>query len=124
MGLLDGLMGNASEVDVAEVSESLAEILADNESITNAYKLIRDMLVLTNKRLIFIDKQGVTGKKVSYHSIPYKSVTNFIVETAGTFDTDSELKVWVSGNSTPLELELKSSLAPSVQQALATQMFS
>ncbi len=124
MGLLDGLMGNASEVDVAEVSESLAEILADNESITNAYKLIRDMLVLTNKRLIFIDKQGVTGKKVSYHSIPYKSVTNFIVETAGTFDTDSELKVWLSGNSTPLELELKSSLAPSVQQALATQMFS
>ncbi|MFC3121149.1 PH domain-containing protein [Agaribacter flavus] len=124
MGLLDSLMGNASEVDATEVNDEISEVLADNESVANAYKLIRDMLVITNKRLIFVDKQGMTGKKVSYHSIPYKSVTNFIVETAGTFDTDSELKIWVSGRAAPLELELKSGLAPSVQKALATQMFS
>ncbi|MGQ8365154.1 PH domain-containing protein [Glaciecola sp. 1036] len=123
MGLLDGLMGNASEVDAGEINQALAEVLASNENVMHAYKLIRDMLVFTNKRVIFIDKQGMTGKKVSYLSIPYKSITQFIVETAGTFDTDSELKIWVSGQGTPVEIELKSKLASSVQKNLAQLMF-
>lgn len=123
MGLFDGLMGNASEVSAQDVTAELQEVLADSEVVASAYKLIRDMLVITNKRIIFIDKQGMTGKKVSYQSVPFKSVTQFVIETAGTFDTDSELKVWISGQSTPLELELKSDLAPSVQKSLANQMF-
>ena len=123
MGLLDGLMGNASEVNTDEITRELEDILADAERIESAYKLIRDMLVITDKRVIFIDKQGMTGKKVSYQSIPLKSITQYIVETAGTFDTDSELKVWVSGQSAPLEIELKSSLAAAVQKSLANQLF-
>lgn len=127
MGLLDGLMGNASQVDEAEVAEELAPILGEpasgQEQVVYAYKLVRDMLVFTNKRLISIDKQGVTGKKVDYLSIPYKSITQFKVETAGHFDTDCELKIWVSGQSAPFETELKSSLAQDVQKALASLMF-
>lgn len=123
MGLLDGLMGNASEMDTDEITKELEDILADAERIESAYKLIRDMLVITDKRIIFIDKQGMTGKKVSYQSIPLKSITQYIVETAGTFDTDSELKVWVSGQSAPLEIELKSSLAAAVQKSIANQLF-
>ena len=123
MGLLDGLMGNASEVDADDVTAELSDILAGSEIVASAYKLIRDMLVITNKRVIFIDKQGMTGKKVSYQSIPLKSVTQYIVETAGTFDTDSELKLCVSGQSAPLEIELKADLAASVQKSLADQLF-
>ena len=123
MGLLDGIMGNASEIDANEVQQELGDVLNANEQVTAAYKLIRDMLVITNKRLMFIDKQGVTGKKVSYRSIPYKSVTQFSVETAGRFDTDSELKVWISGQKEPLMLDLKSNLAASVQRSLADMMF-
>ncbi|MEM0911420.1 MAG: PH domain-containing protein [Pseudomonadota bacterium] len=124
MGLLDGLMGNASEMDIGEITSELQEVLSETESVASAYKLIRDLLVITNKRIIFIDKQGMTGKKVSYQSIPYKSITQYIVETAGTFDTDSELKVWISGQSAPLEIELKASLAASVQKSIANQLFS
>ena len=84
MGLLDSLMGNASEVNLEELTEELAPIMGDNEQLHLAYKVIRDMFVFTNKRLILIDKQGLTGKKVSYHSIPYKAITNnhfcFIME--------------------------------------------
>lgn len=123
MGLLDGLMGNASEIDVNDVRDEFATVLGNNEHLTHAYKLVRDMLIFTNKRIIFVDKQGVTGKKVAYRSIPYKSITQFEVETAGRFDMDSELKVWVSGQSQPLSLELKSKLAPSVQQALSSNLF-
>ncbi|GIU21729.1 PH domain-containing protein [Shewanella schlegeliana] len=107
MGLLDSLMGNASEVNLEELTQELSPIMADDERLTLAYKVIRDMFVFTNKRLILIDKQGVTGKKVSYHSVPYKSITHFEVETAGTFDMDSELKIWISGQKDPLVKELK-----------------
>ncbi|HAU91034.1 MAG: PH domain-containing protein [Pseudomonadota bacterium] len=123
MGLLDALMGNASEVDVAEVQEELAPILGDSERVVSAYKLVRDLIVFTSNRFMFIDKQGMTGRKVDYHSIPYKAITQFKVETAGHFDLDAELKIFVSGQSTPLEFELKSETAQGVQKSLANAMF-
>lgn len=123
MGLLDGLMGNASEVDAAEIQAELAEILASNEQVMHAYKMVRDLHVFTNKRMINIDKQGVTGKKADYLSIPYKSITQFNVQTAGRFDTDCELKVWVSGQADALEIEIKASLATAIQKTLADMLF-
>lgn len=101
MGFLDGLMGNASSINIREVQQELAPILFQGENIDKAYKLVRDMFVFTNKRLILIDKQGVTGKKVEYQSIPYKSISRFAVETAGTFDLDAELKIWISSAVEP-----------------------
>ena len=59
--------------------------------------------MFTNKRLIIQDIQGVTGKKREYHSIPYRSVEHFSIETAGTFDMDAEMKIWVRGCPAPLE---------------------
>ena len=123
MGLLDGLLGNASEIDLQEVHEELEPILSSSETLVSAYKMIRDLLIFTNKRLIFIDKQGVTGKKVDYHSIPYRAITQIQVETAGRFDLDCDLKIWVSGKPSPLETKLKSDLAQQVQKTLADQMF-
>lgn len=107
MGLLDRVLGNADEVDVSEVQEEFAPILAGGETVVMAYKLIRDMFVFTNKRLVIVDKQGMTGKKVDYHSLPYKSITHFAVETSGHFDMDAELKLWVSGQRDPIVKELK-----------------
>lgn len=107
MGLLDGLMGNASEINLGEVEKELEVILIDNERIEKGYKLIRDLFIFTNTRLILVDKQGVTGKKVEYHSIPYKSITHFSVETAGTFDMDAELKIWVSSTTEPIKKQFK-----------------
>lgn len=101
MGLFDGLLGNASELDPREVYKELAPILIEGEQVDRAFKLIRDMFIFTDKRLILIDKQGMTGKKMDYHSIPYKSITHFSIETAGTFDLDAELKIWVSSSLEP-----------------------
>lgn len=102
MGLFDALMGNASEADSKKIEEELREWLTADEQVESAFKLYRDLMVFTNKRLIMLDKQGVTGKKVEYHTIPYRSITHYSVETAGTFDLDSELKIWVSSTAEPV----------------------
>lgn len=124
MGLLDALIGNAAEVDLEELASELSPILADNENLSLAYKVIRDMFVFTNKRLLLIDKQGMTGKKVSYHSVPYKSIIHFEVETSGHFDMDAELKIWISGQSQPIVKELKSGTdVVNIQKTIANFIF-
>ncbi|WLR48642.1 PH domain-containing protein [Halobacillus litoralis] len=121
MGFLDGLMGNASQVDVDKIERELEGILIEGENIQNGYKVLRDSFIFTDRRLLLIDKQGMTGKKVEYHSIPYKSITHFSVETAGSFDLDSELKIWISGTNEPIgKLFKKDSPIEEVQQTLAT----
>ena len=110
MGILDGLMGNASELELDKVKEELKDLLTASEKVEHAFKLIRDLIVFTDKRLLLVDKQGMTGKKIEYHSIPYKSVVHFSIETAGTFDMDAELKIWLSGNSVPLQKKFNKSL--------------
>jgi hypothetical protein len=110
MGLLDGLMGNASEIDVATVETEFKQILSPGERTEKAYQLIRDTIVFTDKRLIYVDRQGLTGKKVSYQSIPYRNIVRFSVETAGSLDLDAELKIWVSGSAGPIELKFNKKL--------------
>ncbi|MEK5231970.1 PH domain-containing protein [Lysinibacillus sp. FSL K6-0232] len=120
MGLFDRLIGNASEVNLEKLQGEVGELLITNETIQNAYKIIRDIFIFTNKRLILIDKQGVTGKKIEYHSIPYKNILHFSVETAGTFDVDAELKIWISGSPQPLQRSFnKSTNIYKVQSVLA-----
>ncbi len=123
MGLFDTLLGNASETDVAAVQEELAPVMGSSEQVVAAYRLVRDLTVFTTSRLMLIDKQGLTGRKVNYHSIPYRAITQFMVETAGRFDADSELKIWVSGQAAPVEVELSKSSAQQVQKTLADQLF-
>lgn len=103
MGLLDGMLGNAAKVDPAKIQTEFGQILGPGETVQHAYQLIRDYFVFTDKRLVLVDKQGFTGSKVAYHSIPYRSITHFTVETAGTFDLDAELKIWISGMPTPVQ---------------------
>lgn len=121
MGLLSGLMGNASQKDVNKVEEQLVDILVPGEQVNLAFSLVRDLIVFTEKRLILVDKQGMTGKKVSYKSLPYRSISRFTVETSGHFDLDAELKIWISSAAEPAEvLQFKSDRnVVEIQQALA-----
>jgi len=121
MGLFDGLLGNASAVNISKIKNEYDEIIGDNENIEKAYKLVRDMFIFTNKRLILVDKQGITGKKCEYHSIPYKSISHFSIETAGHLDLDAELKIYISGNPVPIQKKFNKSLnIYALQSILAT----
>ncbi len=111
MGFLDALIGNASKIDNAKIQGEFAQVLAPGEAVEHAYQLFRDLFVFTSKRLVLVDKQGLTGSKVEYHSIPYKSITHFSVETAGTFDLDAELKIWISGAAAPIQKRFNKQLS-------------
>ncbi len=105
--MLQGLFGHASDIDVKDIQKDMEALLVEGEQLVRGFRIIRDLFIFTDKRLILIDKQGITGRKAEYHSIPYKSISHFSVETAGTFDMDAEMKIYISGNMTPIEREFK-----------------
>ncbi|MBE6228039.1 MAG: PH domain-containing protein [Bacteroidales bacterium] len=123
MGFFSELMGNASELDSAALNQEFKDIICEGEEIECGFKVLRDKWVFTNKRLIMVDVQGLTGKKKEYHSIPYRSITHFAVETAGTFDADCELDIWISGSPEPYQYELSHKVnVVAIQKTLAYHM--
>jgi hypothetical protein len=101
MGLFSGLIGNAGQVKNEDLLRDYGKLLLHDEEIEVGFKLIRDTFIFTSKRLILIDKQGITASKTEYKSISYKSISRFSVESSGTFDMDAELKIWVSSEQDP-----------------------
>jgi len=101
MGFFNKILGNASEVSSEKPLEKYGRLLCEGEQIELGFQLIRDTFMFTNKRLNLIDVQGLTGSKVEYKSMPYKNITRFSLETAGTFDLDAELKIWISSEALP-----------------------
>ncbi|MEU1282181.1 PH domain-containing protein [Streptomyces sp. NPDC005805] len=116
-----GLFGNAHTVNPAQAQQEYQRLFGHGEQVQAAFQLIRDTILFTDRRLLLVDKQGVTGRKVEYHSIPYRSITHFAVETAGTFDLDAELKIWISGSSVPVEKTFTKGVDIYEVQAILTQ---
>ena len=105
MGLFDNLLGNASKANLDDIRQDYAKLLANGENIQQAYEIFRDLFIFTDKLLILVDKQGITGKKTQYHSIRH-----FSIETAGHFDLDAELKIYVAGMDMPISKKFDKSL--------------
>lgn len=122
MGLLNALIGNSSEVPVAQLQTEYATILMQSETVLKGYMLVRDAFIFTDKRLILVDKQGLTGKKIEYQSIPYRSVVRFAVETAGTFDLDAELRIWLSSTPDPVSRQFTKQVNVYEVQKMLAQM--
>ncbi len=92
-----GLFARMKKVGNEEFGAMIANFLIAGEAVVGTYKSVRDGIVFTNKRIITINIQGLTGKKKDFTSIPYSKITAFSLETAGTFDLDSELEIYLSG---------------------------
>jgi hypothetical protein len=86
-----------NQVDPGEGRSAVEALLLDDESVAQAFKGGRDMVVFTSRRIITVNVQGLTGKKTDYSSLPYSKIQAFSVETAGSFDRDTELELWFSG---------------------------
>lgn len=78
-------------------ASAVEPMLISGEQIISTYQGIRDGVVFTNKRIIAINIQGLTGKKKDLTSMPYSKIQVYSVETAGVLDLDSELELWFSG---------------------------
>ena len=93
----NGLFARLRKVDNSTFGNIISDFLVNDEVIIGVYKSVRDGVVFTNKRIIAINVQGITGKKQDYTSIPYSKISTFSLETAGLFDLDAELEIYLSG---------------------------
>ena len=85
------------EADITDGETLVKPLLTEGEYVLSAYREVRDMVVFTNKRVIAVNIQKLTGKKKDFTSLPYSKISVFSVETAGVMDIDSELDFWYSG---------------------------
>lgn len=78
------------------IAALVSDLLIDGESVIVSFVTIRDGIAFTNKRIIAVNVQGLTGQKKDFTSIPYSRIQTFSVETAGKIDLDGELDIWIS----------------------------
>ena len=117
MGIL-----NATAASPAEFDEKHGHSLIEGEEVIVAFKTIRDWIAFTSWRIIHVDVQGITGSKKQYLTIPYRSVTAYAIESAGTFDLDAEIKIYLSGHS-PIEFKIgKGSDVSGLQSLMAEKL--
>ena len=93
---------NGSYVKLKPVDNStffgmISPLFINGEQVVASFKGLRDGVVFTNKRIIAINVQGLTGTKKDYSSLPYSKIQAFSIESAGVLDLDSELELWFSG---------------------------
>jgi hypothetical protein len=100
MGLL-----NATTASPAQFIEKHGHAVIDGESVELAFKTTRDWIAFTSWRVIHVNVQGITGSKKQYLSIPYRSINAFAIESAGTFDLDAEIKIFLSGHP-PIQFKI------------------
>ncbi|MHB8065517.1 MAG: PH domain-containing protein [Ruminiclostridium sp.] len=91
--IVQGLMGNLSEVSAEQLYKEYSSYLMNNEDIVTGFKLIRDAIIITSERILFFDKQGTTGQKIRVTSINISTVIDVTAETAGFGFDDSELTI-------------------------------
>lgn len=107
-----GIVGDANllnlrEISVEKIRPEVTTFLTSEEEIIQAFQTVRDQVIFTSKRVLAVNVQGLTGKKISYFSYPYSKVQYFGVETAGVLDIDSEL-ILAFSNGTKLQFDFKS----------------
>lgn len=95
--LKNGSVFKLKKVETAKFREEMYSLLVEGEKIIGAYQDVRDHVVFTDKRIISVNVQGITGKKKDFTTLPYSKISVFSIETAGTFDLESELELYYSG---------------------------
>ncbi len=85
-------------------NKKIMEILINGEEVILAYKTLRDIAAITNKRIIVADTQGITGVKVEIFSIPFKSIEMYSTENAGIIDFNAEVKLFTKIGNFKLKL--------------------
>jgi hypothetical protein len=123
MGLFSGDSKNSASAEIRRFHTEYGQLLIDGEIIEAGFVVARDTLLFTNKRLIVIEVQGISGRQLEYLSVPYGSIVKFSVQTGGNFDLNAELKLWIGNDTAPLEKRFNSELnVYEVQKILASRV--
>ncbi len=119
--MLGRLLGNDGVVSSEGIQRGFGRLLADDERVYAGFKVIRDTWTFTDRCLILVDAQGMTGRKKEHQSIPYSNIMMVSVETTGAFDLDAELKLWIAAIRFRLIKKFNQSVDVYAMQGLLTQ---
>jgi len=103
MGLFTGTSKGAASTELKKLHSEYRQLLIDSEIIEDGFAVNRDTFLFTNRRLILVNIQGLSGRRIEYLSIPYTKITKFSVETGASFDLEAELMIWIGGETIPIE---------------------
>ena len=113
---------SASDLNIDTARAEFGHVILADEQLLAAFRTVRDSVLLTDRRLVYVNVQGLTGSKIDYLSIPWRSVIRFSLETAGTFDLDADMKIWVSGAAEPIQAKISRKSDPhTIQRIMAEQ---
>ena len=62
---------NLKPIGVDKVRGEVRGLLIGGEEVEMAFQTVRDQLIFTNKRIIAVDVQGITGKRKSFSIMPF-----------------------------------------------------
>ncbi|MBF0502673.1 MAG: PH domain-containing protein [Candidatus Riflebacteria bacterium] len=120
MGWIGQILGMEDQIDPVAIEKEIEQMLGEGETVRTAFRLIRDLMIFTDRRLMLVDKQGITGRRREVTSIPYRSITHFQMTTTGHFDLDAEIMLYVLGIPEPIKREFQNDQSIfAVQKALA-----
>ena len=120
MGLMGGSRDDGSRSANRREHSVWSRLLAPGEQVQEAYRLLRTTLLFTSRRLVLVE-EAMTGRRVDYVSIPYRSITHFAVEAGGVFAADADLRIWVAGRTAPVERSFSGDVDVYTVQALLAQ---
>lgn len=123
MGLFTDGSKNGGSAETRKFNSDYGRLLADGEIIEVGFAVFRDTFLFTNKRLIIVNIQGISGKQIEYLSIPYSKITKFSVQTGESFDLNAELKLWIGSDAIPFEKKFNRDVSIyEVQKVLASHV--
>lgn len=111
---------NAALTEPEDFIEHHGHALSKDEEVHLVYRTIRDYIAFTEMRILYVNAQGITGRKKEYLTVPYRAINAFAIETAGTFDLDAEVKIYISGHN-PIKFRLGRSTDTRRLQSLLTE---
>jgi hypothetical protein len=96
IGFTNGSLFKLQHINLQDVAGDIQPLLIQGENPIAAFHGIRDFVAFTDRRIMTVNIQGMTGMKRDFTSLPYSKIQAFSIETAGTFDLDGELEMWFS----------------------------
>jgi hypothetical protein len=111
MGIFNGAAKSSGSNETKKFHSEFGQLLVDGEIIEVGFVVFRDTFLFTNKRLILVEIQGISGRQLEYLSVPYGNITKFSVQTGESFDLNAELKIWIGSDAIPLEKKFNKDLS-------------
>jgi hypothetical protein len=123
MGLFTGLDRTTGALESKKLHSEFGQLLVDGEVIEVGFVVARDTFLFTNKRLLLVNIQGMSGRQTEYLSLPYSKITKFSIQTGGSFELDAELRLWIGSDTIPLEKRFNKDVSVyDVQKVLASHV--